>query len=285
MINYKVKKCEIMEIGVNEARFLLNLNTKNRSKKNSRVAQYLFDINNDKFEFNGSSIVISKDGVLLDGQHRLMALEQSDNKKIEVVLVTGIEEKTMSTIDIGAKRTAGDVLKINNISNNAALAATIKLCLEEFYMNRKKETGERSKEGKTVITNIVIPYTNEEIMEEYINNKDKYDECLAFGEKLYKRGVRMNGLTVSTYSAFLYLLSKENKEVAKKFLEELNDGVKRATSDVALILRNYLINETIKSRRISTQNLRNLVIYCFRKYKNNDSKCRLDPTKQQSFFK
>lgn len=285
MIDYKTKKCEIIEIGANEAKFLLNLNTNNRRKKNSRVAQYLFDINNDKFEFNGSSIVISKDGILLDGQHRLMALEQSDNKKIEVVLVTGIEEKTMSTIDIGAKRTASDVLKINNISNNSALAATVKLCLEEFFMNRKKESGERSRGEKTIKETIIIPYTNEEIMQEYISNKDKYDECLQFGEKLYRRGVRINGLTVSTYSAFLFLLSKEDKDISKKFLEEISDGAKRSISDVALVLRNYLINETIKSRRISTQSLRNLVIYCFRKYKNNDSSCRLDPSKQQSFLK
>ena len=51
MIDYKTKKCEIIEIGANEAKFLLNLNTNNRRKKNPRVAQYLFDFfNNPNFK-------------------------------------------------------------------------------------------------------------------------------------------------------------------------------------------------------------------------------------------
>jgi hypothetical protein len=85
-------------------------NSKNRYITNSTVYEYMQDILNGKWRFNGETIVISKTGMILSGQHRLLALILADKRWhgdqkqhylekwpdgppiMETLLVKGIEE-------------------------------------------------------------------------------------------------------------------------------------------------------------------------------------------------
>lgn len=283
MIDYKTQKCEIIEIGVNEAKYLLDLNIKNRKPKNAVVSQYLNDIKKDKFRFNGSSIVVSDTGVLLDGQHRLMALESAKNKFIKVVLVTGVKEDVMDTIDTGTKRTAADVLSLNGIKNANSISAMVKNVLDEFALSRKNEMGARNNYSKTRITKIVIQRTNDEIFEEYMNNKLMYDEAMEFGNHLYNTGVKLSKLTPSSYAAYFVLFSRENKQEAKNFLREISSGIKLKDCNAAISLRDKLINITIKRTAIFIAEHRDMMVYYFRKYKDNKEVSRY--VREQSTFK
>lgn len=269
MINYKTEKAEIVTIGANEAKYLLDLNIKNRKQRNSIVAQYMNDIKNDKFEFNGSSIVVSDSGVLLDGQHRLMALETAMDKFIKVVLVTGVKEETMETIDTGAKRRAGDVLALNNIKNSKNVSAMVKNVLEEFGLNSKSEYGIRTRKDKECTSKIVIQYTNQEILDEYLKNRIIYDEAIEFANGLYNSGTRLRSFSPSVYGAFYVLLSRENKQEAKNFLREISMGTKHKECNTAISLRGKLLNVTIKKTALSIQEVRDMIVYYFRKYVDN----------------
>lgn len=283
MINYKTEKAEIVTIGANEAKYLLDLNSKNRKPKNSIVAQYANDIKNDKFKFNGSSIVVSDNGILLDGQHRLMALETAINKFIKVVLVTGVKEETMETIDTGTKRTAGDVLTLNNIKNSNSISAMVKNVLDEFRLNTKYEYGTRKRQDKDSTSKIVIQYTNQEILDEYLKNRTVYDEAIEFGNTLYSGGVRIKLLSPAVYAAFYILLSRENKQEAKNFLREISMGIKHKECNTAISLRDRLINATIKKTALTMQEVRDMIVYHFRKYVDNKEVQKY--TREQGTFK
>ena len=268
MINYEVEKVEIIELGSNEARFLLNLNTNNRRRKNIKVAEYVSVIRDGKFKFNGASIVVSEDGVLLDGQHRLMALEELDGATIRTVLVTGVKKETMQTIDIGSKRTNADFFSLDGMKNGSALASMTRLVMEEFGNNRKSEVGERMREGEIKKGKIIISYSPEEVLRFFNNRKDLFSNALMFSENLYSTGTRLKGLTTASIGAYTILLAREDTQMSKNFLREVTKGISHnPNSNAAIFLRNKLIDITIKKQSILVTELRNLMIYCFRKYK------------------
>lgn len=65
---------------------IMEQNIINRKINQANVDFLVDQMNDDQFVFNGESIIISNEGHLLDGQHRLMACIKS-NKPIEVSLV------------------------------------------------------------------------------------------------------------------------------------------------------------------------------------------------------
>jgi hypothetical protein len=76
------------------------------------------------FKFNGHSVCISDKGVLLDGQQRLMASVQS-KKPFWTMLIEGLDEDVMVTIDTGRRRTFANQLQIREYPNASLVAATV----------------------------------------------------------------------------------------------------------------------------------------------------------------
>lgn len=74
---------------------------------------------------NGESIIFSRTGKLLDGQHRLSAVVLS-GITIMATVATGVLEKDFDTIDTGQGRTMGDILKINGEKSYSDLAAALR---------------------------------------------------------------------------------------------------------------------------------------------------------------
>lgn len=63
-------------------------------------------------EATANGIGLDKHGVLLDGQHRLMALRDAGYPPGTLLLVTGLEPDAIADIYIGAKRDYYDVIKL-----------------------------------------------------------------------------------------------------------------------------------------------------------------------------
>jgi hypothetical protein len=79
-----------------------------------------------RWSFNGDSIRISDDGVILDGQHRLQAIVLSGIAQ-RYVIVDGLPSESFHTIDRGKKRTTADSLAILGEKNVGALAAALRV--------------------------------------------------------------------------------------------------------------------------------------------------------------
>jgi len=268
MIDYKTENAEIVEIGRNEATFLLNLNTKNRKVNNASLSAINDDVVNGKFMFNGASIVVSNNGILIDGQHRLIIVEKT-GIPIKTVLVTGVEEKAMGTLDIGKKRTCSDILSMNNIPSSTGIASMVRLVKTEFGLNKKYVQGFKKYNG--VPKKIEKKMTPNEALEEYQDNYEMYSDAYSFAERIYqaKSSIRLKGLSSASIGAYYILFSREDKQSARSFLREILSGVKERESNVCTLLRNKIINLSIRRESITPEKMRDLMISAFRKYKDD----------------
>lgn len=91
------------------AKHILELNPDNRRIKARNVNKIAADIAADRWDINGETIIIAKDGHLNDGQHRLLAVVKA-NKPIETIVVFGVDRDSRFTVDMGSARTVGDFI-------------------------------------------------------------------------------------------------------------------------------------------------------------------------------
>lgn len=118
---------ELMEVGPELAHEWLGRNTKNRNLRPSNISKYARDMEAKQWTIDGSTIVFSIGGTLLDGQHRLHAIVAS-GATVPALVVRGVQDKAQRTIDGGAKRTMGDRLRIDDVpsTNRSVLAALLR---------------------------------------------------------------------------------------------------------------------------------------------------------------
>lgn len=93
------------------AKNLLELNTSNRPCKQDWVDKIAAAMVRGDFEFNGDTVRISSDHVLLDGQHRLLACVKS-GVPFWTILVENLDYSVSDTIDQGVIRGVMDILKM-----------------------------------------------------------------------------------------------------------------------------------------------------------------------------
>ena len=134
-----------------KAKSILENNIINRAPNKHNIGYLADEILKGQFVYNGESIIISDEGHLLDGQHRLMACIEA-NMPITVNLVEGIPFDAMTTIDTGRSRNAADVLAMNGIQNTTAMATAIKRIISKFDTDRsshvRSETSKNSLSSK-----------------------------------------------------------------------------------------------------------------------------------------
>jgi hypothetical protein len=107
------------------ARQLLERNTHNRNVRSRHVLAMADDMRRGEFDDNGETVKIAVDGTIIDGQHRLLAIIESGVAQ-RMLIVSGLPMMAQETIDVGAKRTFGDVLLLRKEKNTAVLAATVR---------------------------------------------------------------------------------------------------------------------------------------------------------------
>jgi hypothetical protein len=117
---------ESMIITPDIAREMLKCNENNRKLDKLIVDKYSHDIKNGKWRVNGETIKFSKNGRLIDGQHRLAACVMAD-REFTGLIVKDLDEEVFDTIDIGKKKTIGNHLHTRGESNVTTLGATMRL--------------------------------------------------------------------------------------------------------------------------------------------------------------
>lgn len=117
------------------AKELLSLNSNNRDINAGNVAKLSRYLADGDFIFNGDTVCVSEDDVLLDGQHRLMAIEAS-GIAAPCIIVTGIDPKALATIDQNAPRNLSAVLKLQNVDlrNSTIIGSVARLVV--LYSDR-----------------------------------------------------------------------------------------------------------------------------------------------------
>lgn len=123
----------IMRVTPQMARNWLTLNTSNRHLNKDAVQRFSSDMRSGRWLYNGESIKFDREGRLIDGQHRLTAIVNSD-AVVEMLVVTGLEPLAQQTIDVGRPRTTGQILHMHGIAsaNQHSALATALLRMERY---------------------------------------------------------------------------------------------------------------------------------------------------------
>jgi hypothetical protein len=126
-------QARLIEVTPELAAKWLERNDHNRSMVMSRVDAYANDIRRGDWRLNGEAIKISREGKVLDGQHRLAAVLEADTS-IQTLVITGLDPEAQETMDQGRARSLQDVFKLRGEKYfNPLATATRTLCLFELY--------------------------------------------------------------------------------------------------------------------------------------------------------
>jgi hypothetical protein len=87
-------------------------NTRNRHLRSTLVSQYASDMVAGRWKETHQGIAINCDGTLLDGQHRLAAIVQSNTTQ-RMLVATGVPSESQVAMDDHAKRAAHDSLTLD----------------------------------------------------------------------------------------------------------------------------------------------------------------------------
>jgi hypothetical protein len=231
-------------ISPDQARRYLAANTSNRNIRRELVKVYARDMAEGRWKDNGETIKFSKDGVLIDGQHRLEAVVQA-NVTISMVVVRGLNADVQATIDAGAKRTAGDALKLRGEMYGRTLAAVARRCLIWEASDRKDmDPSHRSVSHQEVI--------------DYVAAHPDLQNATDFAQHI--TGSRPAPLSVMGFS--YWALAQISQDDADLFFEGLTTGVNLTPGNPVLALRNRLLD--VRYRRYSAQDDREKVALIFK---------------------
>lgn len=103
------------------AREYLGCNTHNRNLRSAVVQSYAADMVAGDWLWNGESIKFDADGILVDGQHRLAAIVESD-KAVRMLVIRDLGSRVQETVDGGVKRRFCDVLNLRGEKHYVTLA-------------------------------------------------------------------------------------------------------------------------------------------------------------------
>lgn len=207
------------------AAVLLERNPDNRNIRQTKVLQYEADMRAGRWSFNGEPIIISREGLINDGQHRLRAMVEA-NFTTQMLFVFGVERETRLTVDQGAARTAGDYLGMEGVENStfAAVIARIVIAIE-------RERGARLYRESEV--------TNAEIrLRVYRDSKIADAAHYAAVNYKYTRAFAAPGVI----GAAFYLLNDVNPADALAYMDRVCRGDGLRVDDPAYAVRDALLS-------------------------------------------
>lgn len=220
------------------ARVLLEKNKVNRKPTDSHVKFLAKQMVEGNFKKTGQTISISKTGVLLDGQHRLMAIVLS-NTPIELNFCDGLDENIFDVLDTGKTRTTSDILSIQGHKNPGELSSAI-----TNLMTIKN--GHRSGSKSTNTKNL-----------EFVKENPELPEIVNI---CHKENRKFKSLSMGAIAALYYTFSKLHHQDAEIFFDKYYSGVGMDNDDVVLLLRNKLMQDAINKKKYTSDQKLALVI-------------------------
>jgi hypothetical protein len=110
------------------AEAVLAYNTGNRRVNRRKLDILAHQMRSGEFENTGEPIILSAEGVLNNGQHRLLAMVEAD-AVVDMDVRFGIPRRAFTKTDTGAARTGGDVLTIAGAAHGGQVAPAVRLLI------------------------------------------------------------------------------------------------------------------------------------------------------------
>lgn len=227
-------KIETVEIGPERALALLEHNDRNRPMDFSLVKTYARQMTDGQWRFVGDPIRVSKTGRLLDGQNRMQAIVQSETTQT-FALLTGLEDDDQAYMDVGKRRTPGDVFGMFGISN-APRAAAVTNMLMRYEMRNLLDT-----KYKITIAEQLAYY-------QVPANARRIDVGTTIGDGMIKL-LPISPAVVGTVHAVVSPVS--DPFAVEEFFTKMREGYGLEQGDGISALRNWLIRRKREDLRVN----------------------------------
>jgi len=236
------------------ARVLLVKNKVNRKPSDGHVKFLAKQMVEGEFKKTGQTISISKTGVLLDGQHRLMAIILS-NTPIELNFCDGLDDEIFDVLDTGKTRTTSDILSIQGYKNPGELSSTITnlITIKNGYRAGQKNTNTKNLE--------------------FINDNPELPVIVSI---CHKENRKFKSLSTGAIAALYYTFSKLHHNDAETFFDKYYSGVGMNNDDVVLLLRNKLMQDAVNKKKYTSEQKLALVIVAWNVMRKGKTVKRLE---------
>ncbi len=207
------------------ANHILKDNPHNRQVSILKKGQLVRDIQAGRWVFNGEALLVSKEGLLNDGQHRAEACIAAQTN-IETMIIFGLDRASRMTLDLGSKRRASDYLHMMEMPYSALSAAIGRLVIA--YEETDGRNVDRS--HRVSATQIVERFAfNEEIL-----------AAAHFAGSTVQKAIR-GMLPGSAVGFAFYTLSRLDGDLALEYLTKVFKGAGVEIGEVAYTIRNMLL--------------------------------------------
>lgn len=218
---------EIVPVTPAIARRLLEVNDGNRPLNGNLIAEICADIQIGYWSLNGEAIIVSRDGLLNDGQHRLEAICRT-GETCESVVTFGVPRDSRMTVDMGRQRTAGNFLAMAGATYSNNSASVSKLLIEHRKGIFVRGGGKKS-----------VSLTKQDVRAFYGQNRKAIQNALA--AVVNEKFSRIIGIT--SLAAAHVILTRANSTEAEVFFHRLLSGANLKETDPILWLRSRAVNE------------------------------------------
>lgn len=257
--HYSVAKCKI----------ILTRNKANRPINKENITFISSAMKRDKWMFTGETIIFSKNGDLMNGQHRLESVIIT-GKEQWFATVENVDNKAFSCMDINKPRSSGDALSIENIINPQSYAAIGKFII---LYNR----GGFSKMA-TRSSNKALLLTPGDISDFVLKRHPSLTKSREYGYA--KENVLIPG---NLYSAMHYIFKQIDNDAACDFCNKLSDGKELEKNDPIFILREELKAEKRSQRKMEQDEKIGLISKAWNLYRQGKkiNALKFDTTKDE----
>lgn len=219
------------------AKELLLKNNSNRRVSKEVVTLYANDMREGRWKENTAEFIkIADDGDILDGQHRLLAVIESDCC-INFDTAFGVSKSVFDVLDTGKNRSSADIFSIEKIDNFAIISAIVKSYL---VVSRSNKADIRKSSKSLRLTNTII-------LEEYKKRPEFWQQVASFSIKGYKNFAHILPTSfIGTLYSYFYDISPED---SRSFINQLCSGDAISNSSIS-VLRQALLKDKVSQRKM-----------------------------------
>lgn len=243
---------ERVKITPTQAKIMLEINTHNLPIRDSLVEKYADAMRRGYWRYTRQPIIITKDGVIQDGQHRLRGIVKS-NVPCQFDLAFGADPDDFAYIDTGRTRVAGDIFAMHGVKNAKLMASAVRW-IEAYRSNTISIQGSQK------------AYTSAELYEIYLTMPNLQESAHHAGLM-----ARSKLAPKSPMCAMHYLCAQKDRDQANSFFSAVATGEGLVFGDPALALRNHLVMNLASERRISTRKIAALTVRAWNRMRQGET--------------
>lgn len=221
----------------------------NRQFNEDRVDRYGQDMLDGRWMHNGSTIVFTKAGVLVDGYTRLTASLMKDATFVTDVRC-GIDPDAVVTIDTGRPRSLSNVLAMKNEHTSTALSQGAS------WLFRYK--------NDLITANCKLSKSHHDMVD-FINNHPQIRDAVTSTKDVRNKKLAPPGVLVAAY----YVCEQHNPARTREFFQLLADGVGYTATNPIKHLRDMLMQRGMK--RLTPAEVFILILVAYQKFYDGES--------------